>query len=64
MSKSFDISHLTDADMIVVHQVTENEDGTASVELDLGANTLRLLIELGFCALVKESIKMGCEEKE
>lgn len=63
MPKTIEIGKLDNRDMIVVHHVTENEDGSATVELDLGANAVRLLIELGFSALVKEAIKLG-EEKE
>lgn len=63
MPKTINISELDDQNMIVVHKVTENEDGTASVQLDLGANAVQLLIELGFRALVKEAIKTS-EEKE
>lgn len=64
MPKTIDISELDNKDMIVVHHVTENEDGSATVQLDLGANALRFLIELGFCTLVKEAIKMGGENGE
>jgi hypothetical protein len=59
MSKTWDISHLTENDMIVVKAVAEHEDGSATVELSLGANTLRLLLELGFKTLVTEAIKSG-----
>lgn len=64
MAKTIDISDLDDQNMIVVHKVTENENGTASVQLDLGANAVQLLIELGFRALVKEAIKMDGENGE
>lgn len=63
MAKTINISELDDQNMIVVHKVTENEDGTASVQLDLGANAVQLLIELGFRALVKEAIKTSEEKK-
>lgn len=64
MPKTIDISDLDDQNMIVVHHVTENDDGSATVQLDLGANALRFLIELGFRALVKEAIKMDGENGE
>lgn len=64
MAKTINISNLDDQNMIVVHKVTENEDGTASVQLDLGANAVQLLIELGFRTLVKEAIKMDGENGE
>ena len=64
MPKTINISELDDQNMIVVHKVTENEDGTASVQLDLGANAVQLLIELGFRTLVKEAIKMDGENGE
>ena len=63
MPKTINISELDDENMIVVHKVTENENGTASIQLDLGPNAVRLLIELGFCTLVKEAIKLG-EDRE
>ena len=56
---SIEISHLTDDDFIIVHEVVENEDGTASVALDLGKNALRMLIEIGFIAVIKEGIRSG-----
>lgn len=64
MPKTIDISELDNRDMIIVHHVTENEDGSATVQLDLGENALRFLIEFGFCTLVKEAIKMGDENGE
>lgn len=59
MSQKCDISHLTDDDMIAVKGVQEHENGSATVELDLGVNTLRLLLELGFKTLVTQAIKSG-----
>jgi len=64
MAKRIDISELDNKNMIIVHHVTENEDGSATVQLDLGENALRFLIELGFCTLVKEAIKMGGKNGE
>ena len=64
MPKAIDISDLDDRDMIVVHEVTENEDGSANIQLDLGANAVRFLIELGFCTLLKKAIKLGGENGE
>ena len=58
MTKKIDIGEIDNRNMIVVHHVTENDDGSATVQLDLGAESLRFLIELGFCTLVKEAAKL------
>ena len=46
----------------------ENEDGSASVELDMSEEEKSLLIEAGFIQLLKNSIEQGlfghqCEQK-
>lgn len=56
---TLEIGHLHDKDFIVVHEVIENDDGTASVQLDLGANALRMLVEIGFVAMLKQGLAMG-----
>ena len=63
MTKTIDISHLDNKDMIVVHCVTENEDGSANVELDVSGKALNLLIELGFRTLLTLAIEQG-EKKD
>ena len=59
MSQKWEIGHLTDNDMIVVKAIAEHENGSVTVELDLGVNAMRLLLDLGFKTLVMESIKSG-----
>ena len=59
--KSIEIGDLLDDKRIVVHEVIENEDGSATVTLDLGADALRMIIQVGFLTIVKRGIE---EEKD
>jgi hypothetical protein len=54
---TIEIGHLHDDDFLVVHDVVENPDGTATVQLDLGKNALRTLLEVGFIAIIKQGIR-------
>jgi len=42
--------------VIEVRLITENEDGSANVELDLDAEAVRLLLNIGFNKLLKDHI--------
>lgn len=54
---TIEISHLHDDDFLVVHEVVEHEDGTATVQLDIGKNVLRTLVEVGFIAILRDGIR-------
>lgn len=41
---------------IVVKEVTEHEDGSATLDLDLDSESLRLLVEEGITSLLKKAI--------
>lgn len=56
-ARTMDISHLTDDDFLVVHEVIENEDGTASIKLDIGKNVLQMLVNVGFNSVVRYAIR-------
>jgi hypothetical protein len=56
-ARSIEIGHLHDDDFLVVHEVVENPDGTATVQLDIGKNALRTLVEVGFIAILKKGIR-------
>ena len=43
--------------VIEVLKVTENEDGTATIELDLDPESVRLLINVGFNQLLREHLE-------
>ena len=43
--------------VIEVLKVTENEDGTATIELDLDVEAVRLLINVGFNQLLREHLE-------
>ena len=60
---SIEIGHLNDDDFLVVHEVVENPDGTATVQLDLGKNALRTLLQVGFIAIIKQGIRNAGEEE-
>ena len=42
--------------VIEVRLITENEDGSANVELDLDVEAVRLLLNIGFNKLLKDHI--------
>ena len=42
--------------VIEVRHITENEDGSANVELDLDVEAVRLLLNVGFNQILKDHI--------
>jgi len=42
--------------VIGVREVTENEDGSANVELELDVEAVRLLVNIGFNKILKDHI--------
>lgn len=60
---SIEIGHLNDDDFLVVHEVKEHEDGSATVQLDLGANAMRTLLQVGFITILKQGIRNAGEEE-
>ena len=42
--------------VIEVLKVTENEDGTATIELDLDVEAVRLLLNVGFNQILKDHV--------
>lgn len=55
--KNIEIGDLLDDKRIVVHEVIENEDGSASVKLDIGADALQTIIQVGFLTILKRGIE-------
>lgn len=47
-----------------VIKFTENEDGTADVELEMTEEEKSLLIQEGFVSLIKKSIELGCFDNQ
>ena len=43
--------------VIGVREITENEDGSANVELDLDVEAVRLLLNVGFNQLLREHLE-------
>jgi hypothetical protein len=41
---------------IIVKEITEHEDGSATLDLDLDSESLRLLVEEGITSLLKKAI--------
>lgn len=56
-AKTLEISHLTDDDFLVVHDVIEHDDGTASIRLDIGKNVLQMLVNVGFNSIIRYAIR-------
>ena len=48
---------------IAVKKITENEDGSADVELDLDPAAVKLLVDIGFTQLLAEHLE-STKEKE
>lgn len=48
---------VTDLPIIKVGNITEHEDGSASVELDLDPPAVQLLLDIGLNQLLKEHIE-------
>ena len=61
---SIEISHLHADDYIAVGEVAEHEDGSATFELTLGKNALRLIVEVGFTSILRDGIRSMSKEGE
>lgn len=61
---SIEISHLHEDDFIAVGEVQEHEDGSATFELTLGKNALRVIVEVGFTAILRDGIRSAAKEGE
>ena len=48
---------VTDLPIIKVGNITEHEDGSASMELDLDPPAVQLLLDIGFKQLVREHLE-------
>jgi len=46
-----------DLPKIVVKKVTENEDGSANMELDLDSKAVQLLLDIGLTRLLEEHLE-------
>ena len=42
--------------VIEIRKITENEDGSANVELDLDVEAVRLLLNVGFNKILKDHV--------
>ena len=43
--------------VIEIRKITENEDGSANVELDLDIEAVRLLLNVGFNKILKDHVE-------
>lgn len=57
MKPSIEIDNLVDEKYLIIHDVVENEDGSANVQLTIGSEGLRVLIEVGLITILKLGIK-------
>lgn len=48
---------VTDLPIIKVGNITEHEDGSASMELDLDPPAVQLLLDIGFKQLIREHLE-------
>ena len=54
---------IDDLPKIVVKEVTENEDGSANMELDLDSKAVQLLLDIGFTRLLEEHLENKKNER-
>jgi hypothetical protein len=52
----------SDLPKIVVKKVTENEDGSANMELDLDSQAVQLLLDIGLTRLLEEHLENNKNE--
>ena len=57
--KTIEIDELYKDALIVVHEVEEREDGSASVRLDIKPQALKVIVEVGLMAIFKQAVKEG-----
>ena len=43
--------------LVVVHEVEEHEDGSATVRLDIKPKALQVILEVGLIAIFKQAVK-------
>ena len=54
---------IDDLPKIVVKKVTENEDGSANMELDLDSKAVQLLLDIGLTRLLEEHLENNKDER-
>jgi hypothetical protein len=54
---------IDDLPKIVVKEVTENEDGSANMELDLDPQAVQLLLDIGLTRLLEEHLENKKNER-
>lgn len=47
---------MSDDTELVIRSITDHDDGSATVTLELGPEALRLLVEIGFRTVIKQAI--------
>lgn len=55
--KTIEIDELYKDALIVVHEVEEHEDGSASIRLDIKPEALRVVVEVGLMAILNQTVK-------
>ena len=50
---------MTDDFKLTMTHISDNEDGSATVNLDMDANAVRCLINSGFVSLLRDAIRDG-----
>lgn len=55
--KTIEIDDLYKDALIVVHEVEEHEDGSASIRLDIKPEALRVVVEVGLMAILNQTVK-------
>ena len=56
---SIEIGEIYKDALVIVHEVVEHEDGSASVRLDIKPEALRVLVEVGLMAIFDKAVKEG-----
>ena len=55
--KTIEIDELYKDALIVVHEVEEHEDGSASIRLDIKPEALRVVVEVGLMSILNQTVK-------
>lgn len=55
--KTIEIDELYKDALIVVHEVEEHEDGSATVRVDIKPEALRVIVEIGLMSIFNQAVK-------
>lgn len=54
---TIEIDEIYNDALVVVHEVEEHEDGSATVRLDIKPKALKVILEVGLLTIFKQAVK-------